>query len=75
MSAVSRIMVFPEGLSAQKVLAVDLDDDSVDYFSTYPGTAEQGRSMAVRPLTTTPHPNNSPAAPRSLHLSTDLPCD
>lgn len=40
MSAVSRIMVFPEGLSAQKVLAVDLDDDSVDYFSTYPGTAE-----------------------------------
>lgn len=40
MSAVSRIMVFPEGRSAQEVLAVDLDDDSVDYFSTYPGTAK-----------------------------------
>lgn len=40
MSAVSRIMVFPEGRSAQEVLAVDLDDDRVDYFSTYPGTAK-----------------------------------
>lgn len=40
MSAVSRIMVFPEGRSVQEVLAVDLDDDSVDYFSTYPGTAK-----------------------------------
>jgi hypothetical protein len=38
-STFNRMLVFPEGHSAQEVLAVDLDEDTTAYLSTYPGTA------------------------------------
>lgn len=41
MSTVNRITVFPEGDTVETVLAVDLDAETTEYLSTYPGTAKR----------------------------------
>ena len=40
MSTTKMITIFPEGRAAETVLAVGLDDETTDYLSTYPGTAQ-----------------------------------
>lgn len=40
MSPANKITVFPDGHAAETVLAVDLDDETREYLTTYPGTAQ-----------------------------------
>jgi hypothetical protein len=49
-STVKRLVVFPEGRAAENVLAVDLDDDTAEYLSAYPGTAQWLSDYAAEKL-------------------------
>lgn len=40
MSPANKITIFPEGRTAETVLAVDLDDETREYLNTYPGSAQ-----------------------------------
>lgn len=50
MSAIKKITIFPEGRAAETVIAVDLDNETTDYLSTYPGTAQRLGRYATEKL-------------------------
>lgn len=50
MSPANKITVFPDGRAAETVLAVELDDETREYLTTYPGSAQWIGVMSAEKL-------------------------